>query len=102
MYQLAMKGVGLGVAEHSTALVRPADRLRTTLSYVYVMTMGTQEERDVVSRLVNKAHVPDRSSGRYTALDPAPKLVVAVTLAPTTGIPAPGCGQFAAAQRERG
>jgi uncharacterized protein (DUF2236 family) len=101
MYQLAMKGVGLGVAEHSTALVRPADRLRTTLSYVYVMTMGTQEERDVVSRLVNKAHVPVRSSGRYTAFDPDLQLWVAVTLAQNTWIHERVFGKFDAATREQ-
>ena len=41
MNQLAMLGVGLGVAEHSTTLQRQADRLRTTLTYVYGMATGT-------------------------------------------------------------
>src|SRR5262245_9247145 len=36
LYQLALLGVGRGVAEHSTTLTRPVDRLRTTLTYVYV------------------------------------------------------------------
>ncbi|MET0838585.1 MAG: oxygenase MpaB family protein, partial [Marmoricola sp.] len=53
LYQLALLGVGRGVAEHSTTLSRPVDRLRTTLTYVYVMTRGTQEERDAVARMVN-------------------------------------------------
>src|SRR3546814_17447722 len=97
-----MKGVGLGVAEHSTALVRPADRLRTTLSYVYVMTMGTQEERDVVRRLVNKAHVPVRSSGRYTALDPDLQPWVAVTLAQKPRIHERGFGTFEPPRRGKG
>jgi uncharacterized protein (DUF2236 family) len=79
--QLAMKGVGLGVAEHSTALARPVDRLRTTLTYVYVMIAGTDEERRAIARLVNGAHAPVRSEGRYTAFDRELQLWVAATLA---------------------
>ncbi|WP_206051800.1 oxygenase MpaB family protein [Nocardioides ferulae] len=81
MYQLAMKGVGLGVAEHSTTLQRPVDRLRTTLTYVFVMTLGSEEERRTVARLVNRAHAPVRSQGRYSAFDPDLQLWVAATLA---------------------
>src|SRR3546814_2238495 len=65
------------------------------------MTMGTQEERDVVSRLVNKAHVPVRSSGRYTAFDPDLQLWVAVTLAQNTWIHERVFGKFDAATREQ-
>lgn len=79
--QLAMKGVGLGVAEHSTTLSRPVDRLRTTLTYVYVMVLGSDSERDMIRRLVNKAHAPVRSEGRYTAYDKDLQLWVAATLA---------------------
>lgn len=79
--QLAMKGVGLGVAEHSTALRRPVDRLRTTLTYVYVMILGTEAERDAIRRMVNKAHVSIRSEGRYSAYDKDLQLWVAATLA---------------------
>lgn len=80
-YQLAMKGVGLGVAEHSTTLSRPLDRLRTTLLYVYVMILGTPEERRAIARMVNRAHAPVRSEGRYSAYDPDLQLWVAATLA---------------------
>lgn len=79
--QLAMKGVGLGVAEHSTTLSRPVDRLRTTLTYVYVMILGTDAERDTIRRLVNKAHLSVRSEGRYSAYDKDLQLWVAATLA---------------------
>ena len=79
--QLAIKGVGLGVAEHSTALGRPVDRLRTTLTYVYVMILGSEKERDTIRRLVNKAHVPIRSEGRYSAYDKDLQMWVAATLA---------------------
>jgi uncharacterized protein (DUF2236 family) len=80
MNQLAMKGVGLGVAEHSTTLERPLDRLRTTLTYVYVMALGTPEEQRAVARMVNKAHRPVQSRGRYSAFDPELQLWVAATL----------------------
>lgn len=80
LYQLALLGVGRGVAEHSTTLVRPLDRLRTTLTYVYVMTLGTQEERDAVAKMVNKVHATVRGQG-YTAYDRDLQLWVAATLA---------------------
>lgn len=80
-HQLAMKGVGLGVAEHSTTLSRPVDRLRTTLLYVYVMILGTPEEQRAIARMVNRAHRPVRSEGRYSAYDPELQLWVAATLA---------------------
>jgi uncharacterized protein (DUF2236 family) len=80
LYQLALLGVGRGVAEHSTTLQRPLDRLRTTLTYVYVMTTGTPEERTSVARMVNKAHAPVHGEG-YTAYDRDLQLWVAATLA---------------------
>jgi uncharacterized protein (DUF2236 family) len=80
MLQLAEWGVGKGVAEHSNTLARPLDRLRTTLSYVYVMGLGTEEEKRAVARMVNRAHVPIRGEG-YSAYDPELQLWVAATLA---------------------
>lgn len=80
MNQLALYGVGKGVADHSNTLDRPLDRLRTTLTYVYVMTLGTDEERKALARLVNKAHRVVRGSD-YTAFDPHLQLWVAATLA---------------------
>lgn len=80
MLQLAMKGVGLGVAEHSTTLSRPFDRLRTTLTYVFVMALGTEEEQKQIARMVNRAHAPVRSEGRYSAFDTDLQLWVAATL----------------------
>ena len=80
LFQLALIGVGRGVAEHSTTLDRPLDRLRTTLTYVYVMTQGTQQERDAVAAMVNKMHGPVRGTG-YTAFDRDLQLWVAATLA---------------------
>jgi uncharacterized protein (DUF2236 family) len=83
MYQLARKEVGLGVVEHSTTLDRPLDRLRTTLTYVYVMALGTESERRSVAAMVDRRHAPVRSAGRYSAFDPELQLWVAATLART-------------------
>jgi uncharacterized protein (DUF2236 family) len=80
MYQLALWGVGKGVAEHSDTMSRPLDRLRTTLTYVYVMGLGTEEEKAAIARMVNRAHVPVKGEG-YTAFDPGLQLWVASTLA---------------------
>lgn len=79
LLQLALPGVGHGVADHSTTLQRPLDRLRTTMTYVYAVTLGTPEEKQTVVRLVNRAHVPVRSD-RYNAFDPELQLWVAATL----------------------
>lgn len=83
MYQLARREVGLGVVEHSTTLERPLDRLRTTLTYVYAVVLGTDEERREVAGLVDRRHRPVRSPGRYSAFDPDLQLWVAATLART-------------------
>ena len=79
LLQLAQPGVGLGVAEHSAKLQRPLDRLRTTMTYIYALTLGTDEERQQVGRMVNRAHGPVRSD-RYNAFDPRLQLWVAATL----------------------
>jgi uncharacterized protein (DUF2236 family) len=80
MLQLAEWGVGKGVAEHSDTLARPLDRLRTTLTYVYVMGLGTEDEKRAIARMVNRAHAPVRGDG-YSAYDPELQLWVAATLA---------------------
>jgi uncharacterized protein (DUF2236 family) len=79
MNQLALLGVGKGVAEHSNTFERPLDRLRTTLTYLYALALGTEEERQAIARMVNKAHGPIKGDG-YTAFDPALQLWVAATL----------------------
>ncbi|MBX4171000.1 DUF2236 domain-containing protein [Rhodococcus sp. DMU2021] len=79
LLQLASPGVGHGVADHSTTLQRPLDRLRTTMTYVYAVTLGTPEEKKQIVRMVNKAHVPVRSE-TYNAFDPELQLWVAATL----------------------
>lgn len=77
--QMANPGVGLGVAEHSITLLRPLDRLRSTMDYIYVVTLGTDDERRAIAQRVNRAHIPVRSA-HYNAFDPQLQLWVAATL----------------------
>ena len=78
-WQMAMPGVGHGVARHSSTLERPLDRLRATMSYVYAVTLGSDEDRSRIARHVNRAHRPVRGDG-YSAFDPQLQLWVAATL----------------------
>lgn len=79
LLQLAMPGVGHGVADHSEVLSRPLSRLRTTMSFIYAIMLGTDEEKREIIRMVNKAHVPVHSE-TYNAFDPELQLWVASTL----------------------
>jgi len=78
-WQMAMPGVGRGVATHSRTLQRPLDRLRATMGYVYAVTLGTDADRDRIARHVNRAHGPVRGDG-YSAFDRDLQLWVAATL----------------------
>ncbi|WP_458779642.1 oxygenase MpaB family protein [Arthrobacter sp. D3-16] len=85
LLQLADSGVGRGVAEHSSFTDRPMNRLMGTLTYVYAVTYGTEEQVKEVRRRVNRAHVPvrrgaDGSSPGYSAYDPELQLWVTATL----------------------
>ncbi|TKC89791.1 DUF2236 domain-containing protein [Trinickia terrae] len=77
--QLAHPGVGQGVVEHSETLRRQVDRLRTTMTYIYAVTLGTPAEREYVARHVNQAHAPVGSDA-YSAFDPDLQRWVAATL----------------------
>ena len=58
--QLALKPVGHGViygsVESGNVFKHPMKRLRTTLSYLAVATLGTQEEIDAYREAVNEVH----------------------------------------------
>ena len=58
LLQIANPEVGRGVAEHSDFANRPLDRLRGTLTYLYVTVYGTAEEAREVARRVGAAHRP--------------------------------------------
>ncbi|MGJ4730126.1 oxygenase MpaB family protein [Luteimonas sp. SDU101] len=78
-WQMAMPGVGWGVAEHSQTLQRPLDRLRATMGYVYAVTLGTDADRARIADHVNRAHRPVHGEG-YSAFDHDLQLWVAATL----------------------
>lgn len=78
-WQLAYPGVGRGVARHSQTLRRPFSRLRATMSYIYAVSLGTDEDRATIARHVNRAHVPVQGED-YSAFDRDLQLWVAATL----------------------
>lgn len=78
-WQMTNPGVGRGVAEHSTTLQRPLDRLRATMAYVYAVSLGSDGDRAAIARHVNRAHKPIRGDG-YSAFDRDLQLWVAATL----------------------
>ena len=75
LLQIANPSVGRGVAEHSDFANRPLDRLRATLTYLYVTVYGTPAEAAEVARRVGGAHRPVPG-----ATDPGLQLWVAATL----------------------
>ncbi|CAM3220803.1 hypothetical protein PSET11_00651 [Arthrobacter ulcerisalmonis] len=85
LLQIANPAVGHGVAEHSNFTDRPLDRLMGTLTYVYAVSFGTEDQIQEVRRRVNKAHAPVRraateASAGYNAYDADAQLWVAATL----------------------
>jgi uncharacterized protein (DUF2236 family) len=84
LLQIAMPPVGHGVAEHSDFSTDPLRRLRNTLSYLYVLVYGTEEEIERITGYVDRAHGPVHSVPgdvpQYDAFDPRQQLWVAATL----------------------
>ncbi|GAC1484261.1 MAG: oxygenase MpaB family protein [Pseudarthrobacter sp.] len=85
LLQIANPAVGHGVAEHSDFVARPFDRFRATLTYVYAVRYGTEDQVAAVRRSVNKAHGPVRrkpgaDSHGYSAFDAQAQLWVVATL----------------------
>ncbi|MGY1900557.1 oxygenase MpaB family protein [Nocardia gipuzkoensis] len=86
--QLSTPPVGYGVLEstvHSgNVMLHPIKRLRTTLTYLSVAMLGTDDERAAYREAVNVSHRPVRSTAaspvRYNAFDPALQLWVAACL----------------------
>jgi len=77
--QIAHPAVGAGVARHSDFASDPLKRLHGTLSYIYAIASGTEEDATAARRAVNRAHGPVRGPG-YSAMDPSLQLWVAATL----------------------
>lgn len=85
LLQIAEPAVGAGVAAHSDFSSRPLDRLHATLTFVYTQVYGTDAEKELVARRVNRAHAPVSGDGStqapaYSAFDPKLQLWVAATL----------------------
>ena len=85
LLQIAEPAVGAGVAAHSDFSSRPLDRLHATLTFVYTQVYGTDAEKGLVARRVNRAHAPVSGDGSadappYSAFDPHLQLWVAATL----------------------
>lgn len=85
LLQLAYPAIGRGVAEHTSFIERPLDRLRNTLTYVYAIVYGTESQVKEVRRRVNRAHAPvrrapDETSQGYNAFDADAQLWVVATL----------------------
>jgi uncharacterized protein (DUF2236 family) len=86
--QLARPGVGYGVLESKVesgqTMRHPFRRIRTTVTYMSVALMGTEDERAYYRRQVNRAHAQVRSAPdspvRYSAFDPRLQLWVAACL----------------------
>lgn len=86
--QLSHPGVGYGVVESrvdsGNLFKRPVKRTRTTITYIAVATLGSDEERKAYRRAVNKQHAQVRSTEdspvSYNAFDPALQLWVAACL----------------------
>lgn len=86
--QLSRLPVGHGVARSTVDSGRvdkhPIKRLRTTVSYLAVALLGTEEERSAMRAEVNRAHKPVHSEPsdpvEYNAFDPELQLWVAACL----------------------
>jgi uncharacterized protein (DUF2236 family) len=85
LLQIANPAVGHGVAEHSNFAERPLDRLRATMTYVYAVVYGTEDQLAAVRRSVNRTHAavrrkPGAGSAGYSAFDAQSQLWVVATL----------------------
>jgi uncharacterized protein (DUF2236 family) len=75
LLQVADPTVAAGVARHSDFATRPLLRLRATLTYVYAVVFGSEEQAAAVRAMVDRAHGPVAG-----AFDPELQLWVAATL----------------------
>jgi uncharacterized protein (DUF2236 family) len=87
LLQLAHPAVARGVAEHSSFAEDPVPRLTGTLTYLYVLAFGTEEEIARVAAHVGRAHRGVRAvdgEPPYDAANADLQLWVAATLYETT------------------
>ncbi|HEY8588915.1 MAG TPA: oxygenase MpaB family protein, partial [Naasia sp.] len=87
LLQLAHPAIARGVAEHSGFAADPTRRLLGTLTYLYALAFGTEEEAARAVREVGRAHRGVASATEpdaYSARDPGLQLWVTATLYDTT------------------
>lgn len=85
LLQLANPAIGHGIVDHSDFAARPVNRLVGTLTYVYAVVYGSENQLAAVRRRVNRAHAPVRrapteSAHGYNAFDAGSQLWVVATL----------------------
>lgn len=56
LMRIAAKGVGLGVATHGSFAIRPVERARRSIVYVFAMVFGTAAEGRIVTDAIYHAH----------------------------------------------
>ncbi|MGW4241333.1 oxygenase MpaB family protein [Nocardia sp. NPDC004722] len=86
--QLSLRPVGYGVVESpvesGNVMIHPLKRLRTTLTYLAVALLGTEEDRTAYREAVDSVHRQVRSRAgsavKYNAFDPGLQLWVAACL----------------------
>jgi uncharacterized protein (DUF2236 family) len=88
--QLSWPAVGYGVMESKvdsgSAMKHPVKRARTTYTYIAVALLGTDEDRKLYRRAVNRQHAQVRNDAdskspvAYSAMDPGLQLWVAACL----------------------
>jgi uncharacterized protein (DUF2236 family) len=67
LLQIALPGVGYGVARHSDFASRPMSRLNATLSYIYALSNGSADDVRRMRKAVNRAHAPVANPPRGSA-----------------------------------
>jgi uncharacterized protein (DUF2236 family) len=56
LLQIAQPSVGAGVAAYSSFTLRPIERGRRSMIYIYVQAFGTEEERRYITDATHKSH----------------------------------------------
>ncbi|KAJ5937917.1 hypothetical protein N7454_004259 [Penicillium verhagenii] len=79
LLQIAAKGVGKGVSDHSSFTKRPIERARRSLVYIYGMSFGTTAERRRITDATHRAHMRVKGAD-YDADDVDLQLWVAATI----------------------
>ncbi|MCS5713438.1 DUF2236 domain-containing protein [Herbiconiux sp. CPCC 205716] len=70
LLQIALPGVGYGVARHSDFASRPMSRLNATLSYIYALSNGDADDIRRMRKAVNRAHAPVANPPRGASVSP--------------------------------